>query len=238
MIEDSVSTEFAAAGYAVISDVLTSDDMRSVARNLTESATQGVGSRKLLDARWCQALAGRLADEPRLNAVMPTDVRAVQCMLFQKSLDQNWLVALHQDLSIPVAERIDNDRCTGWSVKEGILFVQPPPAVLEELVIVRVHLDDCHERNGALRVVPGSHRLGRLGPGQARQIREIRGECLIPVAAGAAMLMRPLLLHISSKASMDAPRRVLHFVFGPPKLPDGLCWPKNRRQSADIVRSQ
>ena len=204
MIEDSLSAEIAAVGYAVIADVLTSDEMRSVARNLTESAMQAVGSRKLLDARWCQALAGRLAGGPRLRAVMPADGRAVQCTLFEKRLDKNWLVALHQDLSIPVAERIDNDRCTGWSVKEGALFVQPPPAVLEELVIVRMHLDDCDERNGALRVVPGSHRLGRLSPGQASRIREVRGECLVPVASGGLMLMRPLLLHASSKASITA----------------------------------
>jgi ectoine hydroxylase-related dioxygenase (phytanoyl-CoA dioxygenase family) len=227
MIEDSLSAELAAVGYAVIADVLSSDEVRSVARNLKESATQGVRTRKLLDARWCQALAGRLADVPRLRAVMPADVRAVQCTLFEKSLDQNWLVALHQDLSIPVAERIDNDRCTGWSQKEGVLFVQPPTFVLEELVIVRVHLDDCDERNGALRVIPGSHRLGRLNSAQVSEVREAQGDCLVPVAAGGVMLMRPLLLHASSKASIDSPRRVLHFVFGPPTLPEGLRWPGN-----------
>jgi hypothetical protein len=226
MIEDSLSAGFAAVGYAVIADVLTSDEMTSVARDVTKSATQGVGSRTLLDARWCQALAGRLACEPRLRAVLPTDVRAVQCTLFEKSLDQNWLVALHQDLSIPVGERIDNDRCTGWSVKEGVLFVQPPTSVLEELIIVRVHLDDCDKRNGALRVIPGSHRLGRLSPGQASQVCEVRGEFLVPVARGGVMLMRPLLLHASSKASIDSPRRVLHFVFGPAALPEGLRWPR------------
>jgi hypothetical protein len=67
MIEGSVSAEFAAASYAVIADVLTSDEMRSVARNLTESATRSVGSRKVLETSWCQALARRLAGEPRLS---------------------------------------------------------------------------------------------------------------------------------------------------------------------------
>ena len=237
MIEGSASAEFAAAGYAVVAGVLTSDEMIWVTRNLTGSAMQAVGSRTLLDTRWCQVLARRLAGEPRLSAVMPAAARAVQCTLFEKRLDKNWLVALHQDLSIPVAERIDNDRCTGWSQKEGVLFVQPPTAVLEELVIVRVHLDDCNERNGALRVVPGSHRLGRLGPAQASQVREVRGECQVPVASGGVMLMRPLLLHASSKASIDSPRRVLHFVFGPPALPEGLRWPRARRQRRILCAS-
>jgi ectoine hydroxylase-related dioxygenase (phytanoyl-CoA dioxygenase family) len=225
MIEGSVSAEFAEAGYVVIADVLTCDELNVVARNVDGPATEALGRRKLLDARWCQELARRLAHESRLRAVIPADGRPVQCTLFEKRLGRNWLVALHQDLSIPVAERIDNVRCTGWSEKDGSLFVQPPMSVLEELVAIRVHLDDCDERNGALRVVPGSHRLGRLSSAQALQSREVRGDRNVPVAMGGVMVMRPLLLHASSKVSLDLPRRVLHFVFGPGTLPEGLRWP-------------
>jgi hypothetical protein len=38
------------------------------------------------------------------------------------------------------------------------------------------------------------------------------------------MLMKPLLLHASSKASVAGIRRVLHFVFGPAQLPGALRW--------------
>ena len=38
------------------------------------------------------------------------------------------------------------------------------------------------------------------------------------------MLMRLLLLHASSKATGASRRRVLHFLFGPPRLPLGLAW--------------
>lgn len=47
---------------------------------------------------------------------------------------------------------------------------------------------------------------------------------LCPVAQGAGMAMRPLLLHASSKATGSSRRRVLHFLFGPPALPFGLEW--------------
>lgn len=224
MIERSVSEQFAAGGYAVVSGLFSSEEIRGVVGNLKDLATDRAGTRKLLDLLWCQELARRLAREPRLSAVLPADAHAVQCTLFEKVLDKNWFVALHQDLSIPVAERIDSEQCTGWSAKEGDLFVQPPISVLEDLVAVRVHFDDCDERNGALRVVPGSHRLDRLSSAQALNARAVRGERIVPVPGGGVMVMRPLLLHASSKATADLPRRVLHFVFGPSSLPEGLSW--------------
>ena len=48
--------------------------------------------------------------------------------------------------------------------------------------------------------------------------------------------MRPLLLHASSKASGTSRRPVLHFLFDPAALPDGMAWPDNvdqpQRQAA------
>jgi hypothetical protein len=36
--------------------------------------------------------------------------------------------------------------------------------------------------------------------------------------------MRPLLLHASSRARLPVRRRILHFLFGPARLPHGLVW--------------
>lgn len=223
--------QFSADGYAVAEAIFSSEEIRDTESNVKDVAPDRAGTRKLLDARWCRELARRLTLEPRLSPLLPADARFVQCTLFEKALDKNWLVALHQDLSIPVTKRVDSAQCTGWSEKEGDLFVQPPISVLADLVAVRLHLDDCDERNGALRVVPGSHRLGRLSPAQALKAREVHGERVVPVARGGVMVMRPLLLHASSKASVDLRRRVLHFVFGPSSLPEGLSW----RQSSNLT---
>jgi hypothetical protein len=150
---------------------------------------------------------------------------AVQCTLFDKSPRANWLVALHQDLSIPVGDRVPHPELTGWSRKEGVLHVQPPASLLETLVAVRVHLDDSTADGGPLRVVPGSHRDGRFTESGASARRAERGETECLVGKGGVLLMRPLLLHASSKASRPSRRRVLHFLFGPAGLPYGLRWP-------------
>jgi hypothetical protein len=73
-------------------------------------------------------------------------------------------------------------------------------------------------------VVPGSHRFGRLVSAQAVALRTERGEVVPEIPRGGALVMRPLLLHASSKATAPVARRVLHFVFGPPQLPARLVW--------------
>lgn len=150
--------------------------------------------------------------------------RPVRAIWFNKSAEANWLVAWHQDLAIAVRERIETPGFEAWSVKEGVPHVQPPAAVLERMLTVRIHLDDADERNGALRVIAGSHRLGRLNAEQIANLREERGETLCAAAAGDALLMRPLLLHASGRSTNDRPRRVLHLEYAGEDLPDGLGW--------------
>ena len=55
-------------------------------------------------------------------------------------------------------ERIDRPGYGAWSNKAGVTHVQPPLGVLQQMLTVRLHLDDCLDDNGPLRVVPGSHR--------------------------------------------------------------------------------
>jgi ectoine hydroxylase-related dioxygenase (phytanoyl-CoA dioxygenase family) len=217
------------AGYAVIADLVDGAELAEIARFADGLVCDRASTRRLIELPWCRELAARLMRDERLSGILSTAVIPVQCTLFVKSIESNWLVALHQDLSIPVAEHVESPGCQGWSEKEGELFVQPPVSVLDTVLALRLHLDDCKERNGALRVVPGSHRLGRLTTAEAIQAKDERGEVCIEVPRGGAMLMRPLLLHASSKVSIARVRRVLHFVFAPAELPGALRWPPRGR---------
>jgi len=211
-------------GYVVTAPLLAPAGCDDLLAALAPVAIDGAGTRRLLDHPACRALADTLRRNPTIAPHLPADAVAIQCTLFEKSADRNWLVALHQDLSVPVAEQVADAHLTGWARKEGQWFVQPPPATLEQLLAVRLHLDDCGSDDGPLRVVPGSHRHGRLDGARALALREAIGETTCPVARGAAMLMRPLLLHASSRATGSSRRRVLHFLFGPAAAPFGLRW--------------
>jgi hypothetical protein len=211
------------SGFAILPSVLSDTECDGLDDVLQRRPLGNAGSRNLLDSPWCAALSVRLRSSPVLEQLVSPLV-AVQCTYFDKNPEVNWLVSVHQDLSIPVKARIDGCGLTGWNVKEGRTFVQAPVDLLENLIAVRLHLDDSGPDNGPLRVVPRSHLLGRL-PSDVQAARRLEfGEVECHVPRGGALFMRPLLLHASSKTTGTRPRRVLHFLFGPKELPFGLEW--------------
>jgi ectoine hydroxylase-related dioxygenase (phytanoyl-CoA dioxygenase family) len=84
--------------------------------------------------------------------------------------------------------------------------VQAPVDLLATMLTVRFHLDAVTDRNGPLRVVPGSH-----DPEHAIQLSD-REPAVLKCDAGDALLMRPLLLHASSHSEADhqGDRRIVH----------------------------
>jgi len=162
-----------------------------------------------------------------LRAALGTDAFPVRSIFFDKTADANWSVAWHQDLHIAVAARVETPGFGPWTVKAGVPHVQPPLEVLDGMATLRLHLDDCDETNGALKVIPGSHALGILA-GSEFEAWKRRAAVTCSVPKGGAMLMRPLLLHSSSPALQPTHRRVLHIEYATGELPDGLQWFERR----------
>ena len=148
---------------------------------------------------------------------------AVRGIFFNKTRGSNWKVMWHQDLTIAVREREDVDGFGPWTVKAGVLHVQPPPDIMSGILAIRLHLDESGLENGPLRVIAGSHREGRLS---AEQIAswEKKNSVICAVPKGGALLMRPLLLHASSACVISKSRRVIHLEFAATDLPNGLEW--------------
>jgi len=215
--------QLATDGVTLVRSLLSEAECDEIARSLAGMDARGAGTRRLLQERWCADLAGKVMAHPDVRAALPANARAIQCTFFEKSATRNWLVPMHQDLAIPVAGRVEHAALTGWSEKEGGLFVHAPDRLLAQLLAVRIHVDPCAAEDGPLRVVPGSHALGRVEPARAALAGRTHAVA-VPARRGDALLMRPLVLHASSKSSGSGLRRVLHFVFGPEALPHGLAW--------------
>ncbi|RBP45641.1 phytanoyl-CoA dioxygenase PhyH [Roseimicrobium gellanilyticum] len=211
-------------GYGIAPSALSPDECAELIANL--GPTSGPGRRALLNDERISSLAR----SSRLLALVAPHLqcehapRPVRAIYFNKSSDTNWLVAWHQDLTICVQEKMDVDGFGPWSVKHDVPHVQPPIAMLENMITIRLHLDDADETNGALKVLPGSHAHGRLSAEAIQHWRQHTPEHLCTARAGDALLMRPLLLHASGRSTSDKQRRVLHIEYAGYDLPTGMQW--------------
>lgn len=133
--------------------------------------------------------------------------------LFEKLPDSNWLVAWHQDTALPLIERKESDGWGPWSVKDGVVYAHAPAAALEQVLALRLHLDDSTAENGPLRVLPGTQFHGVLTDDEIHALAGSRDaiDCLMPL--GGIVAMKPLIIHASSKSQTETPRRVLHIEY-------------------------
>ena len=183
------------------------------------------GKRNLLsDSEACAVLASSVAIKQIANRLMLAEPIPVRALFFDKTPAANWRVPWHQDTAIAVAERIETPDFTGWSVKDGVPHVHPPTEILESMVALRIHLDDCGNDNGPLRVIPGSHREGRLTAEQIEAWKQRVPEVACCSRSGGVLAMRPLLLHASSPARLVSHRRIIHIEYADGRLPNGLRW--------------
>lgn len=147
---------------------------------------------------------------------------AVKSIYFDKPEESNWFVPYHQDLTISVDRKLPLYGYGPWTVKYNQFAVQPPLDILQNNFTIRIHLDNTDEHNGALKVVAGSHLKGEYRPETINWDAETEDICSIK--RGGVMVMRPLLLHASSRTTNNQKRRVIHIEFSNVKLPNGLKW--------------
>jgi hypothetical protein len=211
-------------GYALADLVFTDTFCDEVIAAIPEVSAGRGGVRHLLE----HPAVARLFDNRRFRAMLearlPGPLAAVKATLFDKTPDRNWLVVWHQDRMLAVRERLEADGFGPWRIKHGVLHVDAPQHVLEQIVAVRIHLDDCGAGNGPLRVIPRSHRLGKLGDEAIGELVAKSPQVELAVPRGAILLLRPLLVHASSAASSAEHRRVLHIELAPPDAIKPLRW--------------
>lgn len=229
-----IAPDFEARGFAIVPGVLAPDHVVAIARAI-DAAGEGpavlrregslYGMRDAL--RGLPEIRDLARSEALLALVRPAlgpRAFAVRALLFDKTPGANWGVPWHQDLTIAVKARVEAPGFGPWTVKAGIDHVRPPVEILERMVTLRVHVDDCGPDRGPLRVLPGSHVDGLLGAERTRRHLERDRPVSCLVDRGGVVMIRPLLLHASSPAESPRRRRVVHLEYAADPLPDGLDW--------------
>ncbi len=169
------------------------------------------------DAAWRRSVLPE-----RLERVLGPQFGLVRVLFFDKPPRQTWALPWHKDLTVAVRDNgLGGTHFRHPTRKAGVPHAEAPLAVLQSILTARIHLDDAAEENGALKVIPGSHRAGKA------LALDAAPPCLVPARRGDVLLIRPLVAHCSGKSHPDTRRhrRVLHLEFAvSPDLPDGYAW--------------
>lgn len=219
-------------GFVVIDDVFSGEEVDNILQQIGQADTNNPLFRKTTDLFAIRRFLHAVPEvksalfTPALKGIIRElfgkDYFLVKAIYFDKPGNSNWFVAWHQDLTISVDKKTELDNYGPWTVKPDQYAVQPPLALLENIYTIRIHLDDTTAGNGALKVIPGSHKKGIVRPESINLESTPEHSC--SVKKGGVMIMQPLLLHASSRSTNDRNRRVVHLEFSDQQLPGELNW--------------
>ena len=148
----------------------------------------------------------------------------VRAIAFDKSPSANWSLGWHQDRTICVKRRADVEGFGPWTTKQGLLHVQPPFSITQNMATVRIHLDPVNGLNAPLKVALGSHLLGRIAEGDASHIAASCQEHVCLANRGDVWLYTTAILHASDRTIGKRRRRVLQIDYSADTLPYPLEW--------------
>jgi len=216
-------SQISSEGFKIIRRIFNPQEIE-IMRVEADRISRGEGSACVRHLREKSRVFDQLAVSERLLGLLPKGLSPVRSILFDKTPEENWPVAWHQDLTITVKEKIESEGYGPWSTKGGAIHVQPPATVLSEMMTLRIHLDETSSLNGALRVIPKSHSKGKISSKDISahiDASEFTCEC----DPGDVLLMSPLILHASKRSEKPNRRRIIHFEYAPlSSLAKALTW--------------
>lgn len=196
------------------------DRLETLVRNLDVRAGQRLNQLPgLSDLLAPQGAVGR-----HVAKRLGPEAKPVRALLFDKTADNNWGLAWHQDRTIAVRERIEVAGFGPWTIKSGMPHVAPPIEILARMITVRVHLDPVPVDNAPLLIAPGSHRLGIVAEAKIDKAVKRCGTVACLAQPADLWLYSTPILHASPSARKPLRRRVLQVDYAVLGLPGGLQW--------------
>ena len=179
------------------------------------SAQEVYGARGLLAARSeLLPLFIELGLDTIARVALGVPAFPIDAVFLDKHAELNWAVPAHQDVVVPVPASAVLPGGRRSRRRNGVTYGEPGDEVLDELVALRVHLDEAGADSGGLCVLDASHRRGRLPDAEIRRIG-LETYRQTQCSAGDVLLMKPLTVHRSLRSATPARRRVLQVLYAP-----------------------
>ena len=125
-----------APGFALVPTVLDRSEVLTVASSIEvdSSRRSRAGKRHLMR----NGVVNRIAQDPRLVEIasrfLGPDLVPFRATLFDKSVQNNWLIVWHQDTALPLRDRRDAPGWGPWSIEDGITYAHAPVEALSRAV--------------------------------------------------------------------------------------------------------
>lgn len=222
----TLADEYVSEGFVVVRDLVSAADRAVIAAELLRFARNEYPITNPPD------VADEATDDDRLNQVLAVH--------FPHWVSEPISDIVGHPAIASVLEEITGAHLPFWDGRvkcmQSMLFAKPPglpgqawhqderyiPTRDRSLVGAWIAIDDADEDNGCLRVLPQSHRPGRIyplgdhgqpdefDPGEEAHGFDAAGEIAVPCAAGDVIFFNGYLLHRSLRnASADRSRRAL-----------------------------
>lgn len=219
--------EYAKQGYFIVKNVLNGNEINALINALSvfEKEINHYGIRDLFNK--VPDIRELACSYPLLSIarkILGEKAKPIRAVFFDKLPDANWNVAWHQDTSILVKAKVNTAGFSSWREKQGVMHVEPPVDYLANILTLRVHLDPATTETGVLRVIPATHKKGRVSSKNILDIVEKSNIRECTAEPGDVLLMNPLLFHSSRKATKPQHRRIIHLEYSSMLLPEPLKW--------------
>ena len=225
VLQESIADNFKPLGRVWLRDAINSEDLLKLDRIVGNNESPGdrVGPSDLLT----DALGPESSVTRAIRNVLP-DAAPVRVVSFSKSKMNNWAIPWHQDRVIAVKERHEVRGYSNWTKKGQFWHCEPPISVLEQMLFVRIHLDEANDSNGTMKIAVGSHKLGLVKGSSASTLAgKFRIESTT-ARRGDILALNMLTLHCSPGAILGRNRRVIRVDYANFKLPEPLEWAYRR----------
>ena len=217
----SLASDFENCGRVWLRNAVSEEDLKL----LDNAATASTKAGQRLDVS--KQLKAALSEESSLiRAVRRLSPNAVpvRIVAFNKSERANWGVPWHQDRVIAVTEKAEIAGYNNWTKKSGTWHCEPPLSILDEMLFVRIHLDDNDHSNGAMEIAVGSHSNGFVPSAEAERVAKSFPIETCEAKRGDVLILKMLTLHSSKPAQIQSGRRVFRIDFSSTQLPPPLSW--------------
>ncbi|OWP83106.1 phytanoyl-CoA dioxygenase [Flavobacterium davisii] len=227
-----MNTSFNKNGFHILNNIYTHEEIETIIHLIESSEKSNTNFRKDKELFAIRAilkeipkLKNHIFNKNLINIIEEIGNNTyfvIKSIYFDKPKTSNWVVPYHQDLTINLSEKIETDKFINWTKKNEQITVQPPTPILENIFTIRIHLDNTTAENGAVKVIPKSHKKGiiQLTDHEINKNKEY----ICDVPKGGVMLMKPLTLHASTRTTNNQRRRVIHIEFSNIILDNGLKW--------------